>query len=597
MTCDVTEERLWSALDRDTAELDPHLATCAKCRRRAREFRAGMHAVAQAASASVRRLPDRVGPYVIKEFLGEGGMGIVYRAEQQNPVRPVAVKVIRGGEHADDYRIRLFQREAHTLALLEHPAIANIYEAGRTDSGQHYIAMELVQGVPLNRYVQETSPSRSARIELFCSICDAINYAHQRGVIHRDIKPTNILVDQEGRAKVLDFGLARMVDPEVLPGATLTAPGRIIGTLPYMSPEEARGSAEGTDVRSDVYSLGVVLYELLTGTLPYSVRDVVLHEAVRVICEQRPVKPGLIDRSLRGDLETILLKALEKEPDRRYQSAAGFLDDIRRYLHDQPVLARPASLLYQLRKLVARHRMVFLFSSALTIVVAAAVVWVNRAENELLADLESAKQTLAQFMDLEVAMTKRELADAHHLLGRLEKAQSLYDDVLEVFDRLGRMETPQAQATRLRRTTVVQDLVTKELADAADLQKRGAGDEAKQLYDRVLGRLQEIEHGQTAQAGLARMGIVAVLVEQDEFEDDDRSEALLLEAVEIFEGLGPSADAERRHALTLLSRLYGPAAWDDPSGWRAVQEKLTLPRPARGEATDAPPVIRPGEGG
>ncbi|MBD3161122.1 MAG: tetratricopeptide repeat protein [Candidatus Eisenbacteria bacterium] len=334
-------------------------------------------------------LPAEIGGYRILRKLGEGGMGIVYEAEQRDPRRRVAVKVIRGGAFVDEQTVRLFQREVQTLGRLKHAGIASIYEAGRTEDGQHFFAMELVHGLPLHEYLRARTETHGLsrgeilhRLALFRKICDAVNYAHQRGVIHRDLKPSNIIVavgegeigSEDPEIKILDFGLARIVDADA-PGATVvTGQGQIQGTLPYMSPEQARGVPDEIDLRTDVYALGIILYRFLTGVHPYDVGRASIPEAIRVICQESPARPSGVVRWVRGDLETIVLKALEKEPDRRYQSAYALAEEIERHLANQPILARPPSAAYQLRKLIARHKGAFAFIVSLVVVLAAFAV-------------------------------------------------------------------------------------------------------------------------------------------------------------------------------------------------------------------------------
>jgi non-specific serine/threonine protein kinase/serine/threonine-protein kinase len=301
--------------------------------------------------------PTTIGRYRITGTLGEGGMGTVYRAEQDQPSRTVALKVIRP-DLVSPALVRRFARESEVLGRLQHPGIAQIYEAG-TAEGPHgpqpYFAMELVTGVPLDEFSHDRQLDVSGRLELFVRICEAVHYAHQKGIIHRDLKPSNILVDAGGQPKILDFGVARIADDEA-GGTKQTTMGQLIGTLQYMSPEQVNADPLEIDVRSDVYSLGVILYQLLAERLPYDVSRHVLHEAAWVILQVDPAPLSSVNRNLRGDVETIVGKSLEKEKVRRYSSAEELASDIRRYLRHEPISARPASTWYQLRKFAERNK-------------------------------------------------------------------------------------------------------------------------------------------------------------------------------------------------------------------------------------------------
>ena len=355
------------------------------------------------------KVPERIGHYRIIRKIGQGGMGVVFEAEQDHPRRTIALKVIRSGI-ASEQLLRRFKYEAQVLGRLQHPGIAQVYEAGtaevETESGlaveQPFFAMEYVRGRPLNELLGQGDWTIRQRLELFAAICDAVQHAHQKGVIHRDLKPANILIDEAGQPKILDFGVARVTDADVQMTTLQTDVGQLIGTLPYMSPEQVAGDSRELDTRSDVYALGVVCFELLTGRLPYDLAAKTIPEAARTIAEEDPTRLSSIDRVFRGDLDTIVSKALEKDKNRRYQSASDLAADIRRYLSDQPIAARPATTLYQLRKFARRNRVLVasLVGIAATLIVATVVstglaIWARGAEElarERLVQAEDAQQ-------------------------------------------------------------------------------------------------------------------------------------------------------------------------------------------------------------
>ncbi len=321
-------------------------------------LREKLGAVAAESVADAAPVPERIGDFRILRVIGEGGMGTVYEAEQDDPKRRVALKVVRGGLVTRGM-LQRFHLEAQVLGRLRHPGIAQIYQAGTADTGgggQPYFAMELITGRPLLDHARTHELNARRRLQIVALVCDALHHAHQKGIVHRDLKPANIIVEDDGQPKVLDFGVARATDADIQTITLQTAAGQLVGTIPYMSPEQAAGDSALIDIRSDVYSLGVITYELLTGRLPYPVDGKMVHEAARVIREEDPTRLSSIDPALRGDVETILAKALAKEKERRYQSAAEFAADIRRYLADEPITARPTSAMYQLRKFARRNK-------------------------------------------------------------------------------------------------------------------------------------------------------------------------------------------------------------------------------------------------
>jgi len=326
--------------------------------------------------------PERIGRYTILQVLGEGGMGVVYEAEQREPVRRrVALKTVKLGMDTKEVLAR-FESERQALAVMDHPSIAKVFDAGATDTGRPYFVMELVQGIPLTEYCDLHRLTTAQRLELFVRVCEAVQHAHQKGVIHRDLKPTNILVTVPGAEplpKVIDFGIAKAIGGSLTDLTLATQLGQIVGTPAYMSPEQAERSSLDVDTRTDGFALGVILFELLTGTLPVDVtspraalalpwvlreedpptpsaRFASLGDRRKTVADRRGTTPEVLRGQLVGDLDWIVLKAMAKDRTMRYETAYGLALDIRRYLNDEPVLARPPSARYRVTKFVKRHR-------------------------------------------------------------------------------------------------------------------------------------------------------------------------------------------------------------------------------------------------
>jgi non-specific serine/threonine protein kinase/serine/threonine-protein kinase len=414
----------------------------------------------------------RIGRYEIKRVVASGGMGTVYEAVQDHPHRLVALKVLRRGA-ASHQAMKRFQHEPEILGRLRHPNIAQVYDAGTHDEGegaQPYFAMELVKGEPLVPYCESRKLGTPQRLELFGKVCDAVQFAHHKGVIHRDLKPDNILVDDHGEPRVLDFGVARATDSDIQATTLQTDVGQLIGTVPYMSPEQVAGDPAELDTRSDVYSLGVVLYELLADRLPHDLRDKSIPEAVRIIGEQDPTPLSSISRIYRGDLDTIAAKALEKEKDRRYQSAAELAADVRHYLSDEPIVARPASAYYQLRKFARRNKTLVGGVAAVFVVLIAGIIGIGLALAQARQDADRAELVSTFLKDMLASpnpeegrreLTVAELLDevsgdvdatfashaevaaemhmtigrSYYRLGQLEKAKEHFRSAAEAFER------------------------------------------------------------------------------------------------------------------------------------------------------------------
>lgn len=393
-----------------------------------------------------------VGPYLVLDRLGEGGMGTVYSARQAFPDREVALKVLRVGRVTEE-TTRRFRQEIDVLGRLQHVGIARIYDAGSSAlhdlDGQSrevpYFTMEWVRGRPLITHAREQKLPVRARVELLAMVCDAVHYAHQRGVIHRDLKSENVLVTQEessasgesrldgqgviGQPKVLDFGIARVMDPQMAHGTRHTADGALIGTLASMSPEQVSGHGELVDVRTDVYSLGVMLYELLCDRAPLALDGLSVPQATTLISTAVPELPGSIDSALRGDLTTISMKALEKEPGRRYQTTLELANDLRRFLSGEPITARADSRMYLLQRSLRRHRVMFGVALAFVVLLSWLSVVTRRQAHasEVLAGSEAHAREIAE-------------QDLHRAMGAVELLTNLADS--------GLRDNPGAEGTR-----------------------------------------------------------------------------------------------------------------------------------------------------
>ncbi|MEM7202286.1 MAG: bifunctional serine/threonine-protein kinase/formylglycine-generating enzyme family protein [Planctomycetota bacterium] len=397
------------------------------------------------------RPPETIGGYRILRQIGRGGMGIVYEAEQQSPRRTVALKVLQPGLVRDDL-LKRFAQEALVLGLLQHPNIASIHDAGTCDLGfgtMPFFAMELVAGQTLTDFVRDHDLDVRARIGLVARICEAVQHAHERGVIHRDLKPANILVsEQAGSAgpqpKILDFGIARSTDHDKQLSTLQTRTGQLLGTLSYMSPEQVRDSAAAIDPRSDVYSLGVLLYETLAGELPLDLEGHSITEIGRIIQEVDPVPLGRVNPECRGDLQTVCAKALAKDKQLRYGSAAELADDLQRWLATEPVLARPQTTFYHIAKFARRNKaLVGGVAATLLVAIVGAIVATSYAIDAFAAnaelqtantDLETARNEAQDSAEKATAAATREKQRADEVL-QLADLQDL-DELLARADRL-----------------------------------------------------------------------------------------------------------------------------------------------------------------
>jgi eukaryotic-like serine/threonine-protein kinase len=399
--------------------------------------------------SSVNKLPrpgvlqpgTQIGPYQIQQLLGEGGMGVVYAAKQSEPVkRQVALKILRPGDTSRNILAR-FEQERHALSMMEHSGIARILDAGSTADGLPFFVMELVKGIPINQYCDQENLSPQERLQLFIPVCAAVQHAHQKGIIHRDLKPSNILValyDGKPVPKVIDFGVAKAIGPRLSETTVYTEVGSVVGTLEYMAPEQAELNNLDIDTRADIYSLGVVLYELLTGSPPFSrqqLRSAAFDEMLRIIREVEPPKPSTkvsssdeaasvaahrklepkqLAKALSGDLDWVVMKSLAKERTHRYQTVGEFAADIHRFLNIEPVAAGPPSFAYRARRFLKRNRILSLATLMTVLAVVAGVVGTSigmvQARTALAGERQALKEKTESLKAEEQARNEAELA-------------------------------------------------------------------------------------------------------------------------------------------------------------------------------------------
>jgi tetratricopeptide (TPR) repeat protein/serine/threonine protein kinase len=427
--------------------------------------------------------PDTmIGPYKLLEQIGEGGFGLVFMAEQQQPVRrKVALKVLKPGMDTRQVIAR-FEAERQALALMDHPNIARVLDAGETSSGRPHFVMELVKGVPITDYCDQSRLTTRERLALFMDVCHAVQHAHHKGIIHRDLKPSNVMVtlhDSVPVVKVIDFGIAKALGQQLTDKTLFTGFAQMVGTPLYMSPEQAQLSGLDVDTRSDIYSLGVLLYELLAGVTPFdkermrtagydemrriireedpprpSTRLSTLGQAAITVSAQRQSDPKRLCRLLRGELDWIVMKALEKDRDRRYETANELAADIERYLHDEAVLACPPSRSYLCRKFIRRHRRVLVTASACTVlllavlaVVAGSIGWVARERSARQAAIASkARQSIVVARTLleqgRLSAARQKLTEARgHLDLDPAAARMLVDELVALESQVGKLES------------------------------------------------------------------------------------------------------------------------------------------------------------
>ena len=556
-------------------------------------FQNGADAAATRASFPGRPVPGNViGPYALLELIGEGGMGEVWLAEQKEPVRRrVAVKLIKPGMDTHEVVMR-FESERQALALMDHPAIAKVFDGGSTSDGRPYFVMEYVAGLPITAYCDKHKLTTQQRLELFVHVCEGVQHAHQKAIIHRDLKPSNILVtevDGKPMPRIIDFGVAKATSQRLTDHSMYTHIGAIIGTLEYMSPEQADSAGQDIDTRTDVYSLGVVLYELLVGTLPLEFRKLAFDQALKLLREEdapkpstrlrtfgdkgtkraqaRGAEPATLARQLQGDPDAIVMKAVEKARARRYATPLELSADIERYLNNEPVLARSASAGYRAQKYVRRHRLgVAMAGVGLVLLIAFAVLQTiqlrrttrerNRADritgfmtgmfkvanpSEARGNTITAREILDRgSKDIDTGLSNDPelqakmmyiMANTYYGLGLYSRAQSLVERGIEIQRRVLGPEHPDTLRSMYRLSCILRD--GGHLAEAEKLSR-----ETLEIQRRVVG----LDHPNTLES-MANLAVV--LTYEGHYAEAEKLDRQILETERRL--LGPD------HPNTLLS--------------------------------------------